>query len=113
MTLASLIEFIHSLLIILLVILIPFLFFSKWRKLQIFSAIYCAIFIVGNRLSQWFLGECWLTRLARYAGGVWDGQLFIVKFSRGVFNCIPTNKQIIYLEQAMFLIVCLGIGVSV
>jgi hypothetical protein len=106
---AAIVEFLHALVILGLIVLVPFLFYRRWRKLTIFAAVYSIIFIVVNRISQWTLGECIFTRIARWVGGAWDGQLFIVKFSNTIFGFIPSNKQVVLLEQAMVLIVCIGI----
>ncbi len=109
MSLAVVIEFGHALAMIALFLLLPFLFWHRWPALSMFSAIYNLIFVVINRLSHWGLGECILTRAARWAGGDRDGGWFTVKFSRWVFGCIPSNKQVVYVEQALIVLASVGV----
>ena len=105
---SSLIEFIHALLMIAWVMCIPFMFWHRWYALSMCAAIYSCTFIVINRVSHYILGECILTRMARWAGGAWDGEWFTVKFVRYIFGFIPTNRQVIYVEQALILFAALG-----
>ena len=108
--LASMIEFVHALMLVIWVSSMPLLFWHRWPALSTAIACYSLFFIVVNRLGHWLLGECVLTRLARMCGDSQDPEWFIVKFSRAVFGFIPSNKQVIYVEQ--FLVVCVAIGVA-
>jgi hypothetical protein len=109
----AIIEFVHSLFIILFMFSVPFLFIRKWKKLRVGAAIYGAIFILVNRLSHYILGECIFTRMARWVGGDWDNEWFSVKFARTVFGFIPSNRHVSYVEQILLLMVCLAILYSV
>lgn len=110
---ATIIEFIHALFIVLLVIGTPFLFIKRWRKIRLAAALYSIIFIIVNRISHYTMGECIWTKLARVVGGnSWGDELFLSKISRVVFGCIPSSRQLVYFEQGAIFIVCLGIVVS-
>jgi len=104
----TIIEFIHALLMVAWVASFPFMFWHRWRVLSTWSAIYVVSFIVVNRVSHYILGECILTRMARWAGGTWDNEWFTVKFARYVFGFIPSNRQVTYVEQALILIAAIG-----
>jgi hypothetical protein len=107
------IELFHILVIVLLFCAVPFLYVHKWRWLTITSTIYSAIFIIGNRLSQLILGQCFITKLAKIAGGNWDdGEWFIIKMSRVLYGFVPSKGQISYIEYGMILIVIIGIAFS-
>lgn len=110
---ATIIEFIHALFIVLLVIGTPFLFIKRWKKIRLATALYSIVFIIVNRVSHYTMGECVWTRLARVTGGnSWGDELFLSKISRIVFGCIPSSRQLVYFEQGAIFIVCLGIIVS-
>jgi hypothetical protein len=103
------IEILHTIVILTLVGLVPFLFVKKWKILTRLATIYSVIFITINRMSQWILGECILTRMARWVGGDWNGELFIVKTLRIIIGVTPSNIQVFWIEDILILIVILGI----
>jgi hypothetical protein len=103
------VELIHAILMIAWILSIPFLFLKRWKKLTIISVIYNISFITVNRISHWILGECILTRAARWAGGEWNNEWFTIKIIRIIFGFIPTNKNIIYIEQTLLFTVSIGI----
>lgn len=109
MNLSAIIEFVHAIAMVLSVASLPLLFYHRWPKLSLVVACYNLFFIIVNRVSHWLLGECILTRLARLAGGTQDDEWFTVKFSRLVCGFIPSNKQVTYVEQALVVLVVLGV----
>ena len=109
MNTAAIVELIHTLTMVAWVVTLPFLFWHRWPKLSIIVAVYNLGFIIVNRMSHWFLGECILTRAARWFGGDQGDEWFAVKFSRVVFGLIPSNKQVTYVEQVLVALVAIGV----
>lgn len=109
MSAAAIVEFIHAWTMVVWVASLPFLFWHRWPKLSLAVAVYNLAFIVINRVSHWLLGECILTRVARWVGGDQGDEWFTVKFSRLVFGCIPSNKQVALVEQTLVLVVAIGV----
>lgn len=105
---AAIIEFFHAVLMVLWVGTLPLLFWHRWPKLSLTTAIYTVTFALVNRVSHLFLGECVLTRLARMAGGAQDDEWFTVKFARFVCGFIPTNHQVAVVEQVLIVIAAIG-----
>lgn len=99
------IELIHASSMILFVLSIPAMFWHKWSMLSSVACVYAILFVVVNRLSHLILGECILTRMARWAGGACDNEWFTVKVTRLVFGFIPSNKAVTYIEQAFVILV--------
>lgn len=91
------------------VVAIPFLFWHRYKNLTTFCCAYTLFFIVTNRLSQWFLGECVLTTLARQTSASPDNDWFVVRFSKWVFGVTVTAKQVAGAETLLVALVCLGV----
>ena len=107
------IELVHALLMVAWVASFPFLFWHGRPGLSQLAAIYTVLFIVVNRVSHLVLGECVLTRMARWAGGAWDSRWFTIKLTRFIFNFIPSNKQVAHVEQAFIFVAAIGVLVTV
>ena len=103
------IEVVHATLMCLFVCTLPLLFWHRWPKWTLAVACFDVVYVLVNRLSHHFLGECIFTRLARWAGGEWNEEWFTVKFCRRVFGLIPTNQQVTYVEQALIVLTALGV----
>jgi hypothetical protein len=113
--LPQLIDLFHLGFIFLLIVCTPFLFLKKWRwrKIRIWTTCYAIAFVLINRVGHWIWGECFLTRLARLAGGSdWGDELFLSKISRMFFGSAPSADQLLIFEQAAMGLVCLGILIS-
>jgi hypothetical protein len=111
--LSIIIDFFHAILMVTWVALLPLLFWHRWKWLTYFACAYSLAFIVVNRLSHWILGECVFTTLARRAGGAPDSGWFAVRFSGWVFGFIPTNRQVVYVEEMLIALVAFGMLLTV
>lgn len=111
MSYAVAIEVFHALLMCAFVGTLPLLFLRRWPRLSASVAVFDILFIVVNRISHYLLGECIFTRMARqarWAGGDWSEEWFTVKLCRVVFGLIPTNRQVVFVEQLVILLAAAG-----
>ncbi|HSQ68329.1 MAG TPA: hypothetical protein VLM85_34205, partial [Polyangiaceae bacterium] len=56
----------HALLMLLWVVGMPLLFWHRWPRLSYFYSGFAVLFVIVNVISQWVLGECFLTTLSRF-----------------------------------------------
>lgn len=102
----------HAFVMIAWVAGIPLLFWHRYRKLTITYCVFAIIFIIINQLSQWFLGECVLTTLARYCYSltnvVPDNEWFVVRFTKFVFGLTPGHKAIKLITEVLIFISGIG-----
>jgi hypothetical protein len=100
--LAPLIDLFHALLMAAWVLGLPLLFWRRHARLSRAYAIYALAFVVASQVSQWILGECFLTTLARFA---WENQpagtappdvegWFTVRVARAVFGAAPSHRAL-------------------
>lgn len=105
--LATLIDVVHALSMILWVGGLPLLVWRKHPKLTRAYAAYALAFVVASQLSQWLLGECFLTTFARWA---WESQppgtappdvhdWFTVRLARAVFGAAPSHRAVVWLSE--------------
>jgi hypothetical protein len=99
----------HALVMIVWIAGLPLLFWHRYPKLTIAYCIYSIIFIIINQLSQYFLGECILTTLARYyQSGQSDNEWFAVKFAKFIFGLTPTHKGVKIATEVLIAIAAVG-----
>ncbi|MGZ3420303.1 MAG: hypothetical protein ACXWUG_00530 [Polyangiales bacterium] len=86
----------HALAMVVWVGGLPLLFASRWPQLTRVYAIYALAFVVLSQGSQWVLGECFLTTLARTAlgGGNVSREWFTVRLARTVFGLAPSERVV-------------------
>lgn len=100
--LATLIDLFHALSMAAWAAGLPLLVWRRHARLSRAYAIYALTFVVASQLSQWLLGECFLTTLARFA---WESQpagtapqdvdeWFTVRFTRMVFGAAPSHRAV-------------------
>ena len=101
------VELVHVVVIAAWLVSLPLLFWHRWPRLSWWAAAYALVFVAINRLSTWFLGECILTRAARWCGGGWDNEWFSVKLAR-LAGVALAARDIVAIEHLLFLIVFVG-----
>jgi hypothetical protein len=107
--LAPLIDVVHALLIAAWVLGLPLLVWRRHARLSRAYAIYALSFVLISQVSQWLLGECFLTTLARFA---WESQppgtappdveeWFTVRAAQAVFGAAPSHRAVVIVSEAL------------
>lgn len=105
--LATLIDLFHALSMVVWAGGLPLLVWRRYPRLSRAYAIYALAFVVLSQLSQWVLGECFLTTIARWA---WESQppgtappdvddWFTVRLSRAVFGATPSHRAVVWISE--------------
>jgi len=114
--LAAAVDALHAIFMIAQVAGLPLLFIHRWPTLTRAYGVYAIVFIVLNQASQYFLGECFLTTIARslwklgsIPGANVSSEWFTVRFAEAVFHMTPSHKAITVATQALLLVTAIGI----
>ncbi|MCU0682894.1 MAG: hypothetical protein MUF34_11695 [Polyangiaceae bacterium] len=110
------VDLFHALLMVMWVVGLPLLFWHRWPRLTRAYGVYSIAFIVVSQTSQYFLGECVFTTLAR---ALWqqaspDGvaqvssEWFTVRLAEAVFHLTPSHRSIKRLSEALILVSAVG-----
>jgi hypothetical protein len=99
--LGSLVDFLHAIFMVAWIAGLPLLFWHKYPRLTRWYAGYVIVFVVLYQVSRVFLGECFLTTIARWLwehGGseppVAPNEWFTVRIAMAVFHMTPSHKAI-------------------
>ena len=113
--LGSVVDFLHALLMVAWVAGLPLLFWHRYPRLTRWYAVYAVVFIVLNQASRLFLGECFLTTIARF---LWEhggapprtapGEWFTVRLAMMVFHLTPSHRSIKLLSELLILVTAVG-----
>lgn len=111
--LAGIVDFLHAAAMVLWVGGIPLLFWRRWPRLTTFYIYYSIIFIIISQVSDYWLGECFLTTVARALrrlGGTAepDRTWFTVRLAEQVFRLRPSEAAVRVVTKVLILIVCVG-----
>lgn len=101
----------HALCMVAWIAGLPLLFTRRWRRATRAFAVYAVAFVVVSQGSQWWLGECFLTTLARLAagrGGAADPEWFTVRLARWVFGMAPSHRAVSRTFDALVLLTAVG-----
>jgi hypothetical protein len=117
--LGSAVDFLHALLMVAWVAGLPLLFWHRFPRATRWYAVYAVVFIVLNQLSRYFLGECFLTTLARL---LWEhggapprtapGEWFTVRMAMMVFHLTPSHRSIKLLSELLVFVTAVGMLLS-
>ena len=109
------VDALHALLMVLWVGGLPLLFWHRWPRLTTWYGSFAIAFIVLNQASRFFLGECFLTTIAR---AFWDrarftrpahvDEWFTVRFATLVFHMTPTHRSIAVVSEALIFVTAMG-----
>ena len=109
------VDVLHALLMVLWVGGLPLLFWHRWPRLTTWYGSFAIAFIVLNQVSRFFLGECFLTTIAR---AFWErawftrpahvDEWFTVRFATVVFHMTPTHRSIALVSEALIFVTALG-----
>jgi hypothetical protein len=111
---ATFIDVLHALLMLLWVLGLPLLLWHRWPRLTRGYAWYAVVFIVVNLASQYALGECFLTTIARHfwehASNVPEhlDDWFTIRFSDLVFRMTPSHVAVKRATQGLIFLTAVG-----
>ena len=106
--LATVVDTVHALTMIAWVMGMPLLFVSRWPRARRVYAVYAVVFVVVSQASQWVLGECFFTTVARW---FWEsqpagsapadvGEWFTVRLARAIFGLAPSHRAIVWFSES-------------
>lgn len=105
----------HALLMLLWVVGMPLMFWHRWPRLSYFYSGFAVLFVIVNVISQWVLGECFLTTLSRFFWTRSSGappeevqEWFTVRFARWVFHMTPSHGTIKRLTELLIFVCSVG-----
>lgn len=113
--LATLVDFVHALLVAAWVLGLPLLFWRRAPRLSRAYAVYAVTFVTLSLLSDWLLGECFVTSITRY---FWDhapsrpastNEWFTVRFAELVFALTPSHESIRLVSKLLILATAIGV----
>jgi hypothetical protein len=117
--LASLVDFVHALVMVVWIAGLPLLFWRRRPGLTRAYAIFAVSFIVLSQGSHLLTGECFLTTLSRW---LWEHggaapraapeEWFTVRFATAIFHLTPSHRAIKLLGEALILVTAIGMLVS-
>jgi hypothetical protein len=100
-------DFVHAMLMVAWIAGLPLLVWHRWPRAARTYAVYAIVFVVTSQVSQWVLGECFLTNLALFC---WERvpstapvskEWFTVRIARAVFHMAPSHRAIVILSEAL------------
>ncbi len=113
--LASAVDAMHALLMVLWVVGMPLLFWHRWPRVTRVYGVFAIGFIIVNVLSQWLLNECVLTTLARFlwqhssgAPAAHVDEWFTVRFSELVFHMTPSHASVKVATEILIFVSAVG-----
>ena len=113
--LGSLVDLLHALLMVAWIAGLPLLFWRRYPRASLWYAAYAIVFVVINQASRYFLGECFLTTIARL---LWEqggapprsapGEWFTVRVALAIFHMAPSHRSITVLSELLMLVTAAG-----
>jgi hypothetical protein len=113
-TLAVGTDFVHAMLMVAWMVGLPLLVWHRWPRVAYGYALYAIVFVVVSQLSQWFLGECFLTSIAIFfwqhvPSAAPDSQeWFTVRLAQAVFHMAPSHRSIAVVSELMVVMTALA-----
>ncbi len=89
---------------------LPVLFWHRWPQVTRWYGVYAVLFVAVSQISQWLLGECFLTAIALY---FWEHvptsapvshEWFTVRLAQFVFHATPSHRSITVASEAMIVL---------
>jgi hypothetical protein len=94
---------------------LPLLFWHRWPKLTLVYGAYAVVFIIVSQASRYWLGECFLTTIARHfwtngpaRGIAVTDEWFTVRFAQLVFRLTPSHRSIVWASEALIAVTAVG-----
>lgn len=116
MVLGATVDALHALLMALWIGGLPLLFWHRWPRLTFLYGIYAVAFVLISQLSRYWLGECFLTTVARHFwtnGTSWGtaatDEWFTVRFAQLVFRLTPSHRSIVWASEVLIVVTAVGV----
>ena len=113
--LSALVDFLHAASMVVWIGGLPLLFVRRWPRLSRAFALYAVLFVIVSQATQWILGECFLTTIARALarlgeakGTFVDDDWFTQRVARSIFGLAPSRRAISIAFDALVGITALG-----
>lgn len=111
--LGSFVDLVHALTMAMWVAGMPLLFWHRWPRLTRIYGLYAVTFIIVSQTSQWLLGECFFTTIARWCWQRSDGggsdEWFTVRVAQAVFKLTPSHRSIAVVSELLILVTAAGV----
>jgi hypothetical protein len=102
----------HALLMAAWIVGIPLLFWRGCPRLSVAYCIFSVLFIIVNQVSHYTLGKCVFTTMAdwcyNHAGQRVTDEWFVVRMTKLIFGCVPTQRVINIATQIIIGISAVG-----
>ena len=107
-------DFVHAMLMATWFAGLPLLFWHTRPTLRRIYALYAVAFVVVSQVSQWLLGECFLTSIALF---FWkhvpsyapvSKEWFTVRIAQAIFHAAPSHRTISRCSEAMVAVSAAG-----
>jgi hypothetical protein len=108
-------DFVHAILMALWIGGLPMLFWHRWPRVTGAYAAYAIGFVVVSQLSQWLLGECFLTAIGL---SFWEKvpssappskEWFTVRIAQAVFHLAPSHRSITIVSETLIVATAAGV----
>jgi len=107
-------DFLHAMLMVAWTAGLPLLLWHRWPRATLVYAAYAIAFVAISQLSQWLLGECFLTDLAVHfwqrvpTSAPVSREWFTVRIARDVFHLAPSHRSIVRVSEPLIVATAVG-----
>ncbi len=107
-------DLIHALMMAAWIGGLPLLVWHRWPRVTCAYAVYAIAFVIASQLSQWLLGECFLTAIALFfwqhvpSSAPVSKEWFTVRAAQAVFRLAPSHRAIALVSEGMIVATAAG-----
>ena len=107
-------DFVHAMLMAAWIGGLPLLFWHRWPAATRIYAVYAVGFVVVSQLSQWLLGECFLTSIALSfwkqvpSSAPVSTEWFTVRVAQDIFHMAPSHRAIVWASEPIIFATAAG-----
>lgn len=107
-------DFLHAMLMAIWFAGLPLLFWHARPMLTRIYALFAVAFVVVSQVSQWILGECFLTSIALFfwrhvpSSAPVSKEWFTVRIAQAIFHAAPSHRTISRLSEVMVAVSAAG-----
>lgn len=107
-------DFVHAMLMAAWIGGLPLLFWHRWPGATRIYAVYAVGFVVVSQLSQWLLGECFLTNIALSfwrqvpSSAPVSTEWFTVRVAQAIFHLAPSHRAIVWASEPIIVATAAG-----
>ena len=107
-------DLLHAMLMAAWIAGLPLLFWHRWPRLSRYYAAYAIVFVVVSQVSQWVLGECFLTPISLSfwkrvpSSAPASKDWFTVRLAQAIFHMAPSHRSIARASEALIVATAVG-----